>query len=506
MSTLIDLDAVEATAELQTLPQFIGGEMVESDGDDVIDTVNPYSGKVWARVSNATATDVDRAVVAARAAFDGGWGQSTGHTRATIMRRLAVLLSENAEHLARVESNDNGKLVRETLAVAQNLPRWFNYYAGSAERMFGSSVPVANPNYLVYTLREPIGVVAAVVPWNAPLMLFTMKVAPALAAGCTLVVKTSEQTSASALEFAKLAAEAGLPAGVLNIITGTGQTTGRALVGHRGVDKVSFTGSTRAGVQVMKDAAENIAPVTLELGGKSANIVFADSDLDAAANGVVASVFAAAGQMCIAGSRLLVERPILDALVDKVVERAGSIKQGDPFDPASEMGPLATAEQLERVLGMLDNARADGATLRCGGRRSQGAGVDDGYFIEPTVFTDVSQDMQIAREEIFGPVLGVYPFDTEEQAIAMANDTEYGLAGGVWTNDLARGHRMARAVRAGTVWLNSYRVTDPAVPFGGMGASGMGRENGDEAVDAYTETKAVWVELSGETRDPFKMG
>lgn len=506
MSTLIDLDTVLANREPKTLPQFIGGEMVQSDGDEVIDTFNPYTGQAWARVSNATATDVDRAVAAARAAFDGGWGQSTGHERAMIMRRLAVLLAENAEHLARVESIDNGKLVRETLGVAQNLPRWFDYYAGSAERLFGSSLPVANPNYLVYTVREPIGVVAAVVPWNAPLMLFTMKVAPALAAGCTVVVKTSEQTTASALEFAKLANEAGLPAGVLNIITGTGGTTGRALVGHSGVDKVSFTGSTQAGIQVMKDAAENIAPVTLELGGKSANIVFADSDINAAANGVVASVFAAAGQMCIAGSRLLVERPILEALVDKVVERAKSIRQGDPFDPASEMGPLATKDQLHRVLDMLDNARAEGATLRCGGGRSTGPDVTDGYFIEPTVFTDVKSGMQIAREEIFGPVLGVYPFDTEEEAIALANDTEYGLAGGVWTNDLARGHRMARAVRAGTIWLNSYRVTDPAVPFGGMGASGIGRENGDEAVNAYTETKAVWVELSGETRDPFKMG
>jgi aldehyde dehydrogenase (NAD+) len=337
-------------------------------------------------------------------------------------------------------------------------------------------------------------------------MLFIMKVAPALAAGCTLVVKTAEQTTASALAFARLAHEAGLPDGVLNIITGEGRTTGRALVRHPLVSKVSFTGSTAAGVQVMQDAAEHLAPVTLELGGKSANIVFADADLDAAANGVIASVFAAAGQMCIAGGRLLVERSVRDELVAKVTERAARIRLGDPFDGASEMGPLATREQLERVRGMIAAAESQGAHLYEGGHPPEDESLKNGFFIRPTVFTDVTNAMDIAHEEVFGPVLAVFAFDTEDEAVQLANDTRYGLAGGVWTTNLQRGHRVAARVKAGTVWLNAYRATDPAVPFGGMKDSGFGRENGDDAVLAFTETKAVWVELSGETRDPFIMG
>jgi aldehyde dehydrogenase (NAD+) len=494
----------EAESGLQDLGLWIGGEIVESAGSGRIPSIEPHTGRPWATVPDATAGDIDRAVAAARAAFEGPWRRMTGAQRAHILRRIAELIERDGERLARVESRDNGKLLRETRGVVGNLPRWFHWFAGAADRLSGTTRPAANPNYFVYTTREPIGVVAAVVPWNAPLILLTMKIAPTLAAGCTLVVKTAEQTTASALELAKLTKEAGLPDGVLNIVTGQGATTGRALVRHPGVDKVSFTGSTRSGIQVMQDAAEHLAPVTLELGGKSANVVFADADLDAAANGVIAGVFAASGQMCIAGGRVIIERSVHDALLDKVAARARTIRLGDPFADDTEMGPLATRDQRDRVLAMIASAQDDGAQLVCGGRAPDDLG--EGFFIEPTVFTGVTRYMQLAREEVFGPVAAVFPFDTEEQAVALANDTHYGLAGGIWTRDLQRGLRMARAVRAGTIWLNAYRVQDPAVPFGGMKASGFGRENGDEALHEVTEVKSVWIELSGATRDPFVMG
>ncbi len=494
----------EAGPELEHLGLWIGGEMVESRGPRRIPSVDPYTGLAWATVPDATASDVDRAVAAARSAFEDPWGRMPGADRARILRRIADLVEHNRERLARVESRDNGKLLRETRGVVGNLPRWFHWFAGAAERLTGTTVPTANPNYFVFTTREPVGVVAAVVPWNAPLILLTMKIAPALAAGCTLVVKTAEQTTASALELAKLTKNAGLPDGVLNIITGEGATTGRTLVRHPGVDKVTFTGSTRSGVQVMRDAAEHLAPVTLELGGKSANVVFADADLDAAANGVIAGVFAASGQMCIAGGRVVVERSVHDALLEKVAARARTIRLGDPFAEGIEMGPLATRQQRDRVFDMIASARGEGAELVCGGGAPRGLG--DGFFVEPTVFTGVTRDMRLAREEVFGPVAAVFPFDTEQEAIRLANDTEYGLAGGIWTRDLQRGLRMAKAVRAGTVWLNAYRVQDAAVPFGGTRASGFGRENGDEALHEVTEVKSVWIELSGTTRDPFVMG
>ena len=494
----------EVETELERLGLWIDGGPSDSDGTERIPSVDPATGRAWATVPNATQSDVDRAVAAARAAFEGPWRRTPGSERARILRRIADLVERDVEHLACVESRDNGKLLRESRGVVGNLPRWFHWFAGAADRLAGTTAPAANPIYFVFTTREPVGVVAAIVPWNAPLILLTMKIAPALAAGCTVVVKTAEQTTASALELAKLAKEAGLPDGVLNIITGEGATTGRALVRHPGVDKVTFTGSTRAGIQVMQDAAEHLAPVTLELGGKSANVVFADADLDAAANGVIAGVFAAAGQMCVAGGRVVVERSVHDALLAKVADRARSIRLGDPFDPASEMGPLATGQQRDRVLDVVADARSEGAELICGGKAPEGLG--EGFFVQPTVFTGVTRDMRLAREEVFGPVAAFFAFDTEEEAILIANDTEYGLAGGIWTRDLQRGLRMAKGVRAGTIWLNAYRVQDAAVPFGGTKASGFGRENSDEALHEVTEVKSVWIELSGATRDPFVMG
>ena len=337
-------------------------------------------------------------------------------------------------------------------------------------------------------------------------LALTFKLAPALAAGCTFVVKSAEQTPASVLEFGKLFEEAGFPPGVFNVVSGFGVPTGKALVGHPGVDKVAFTGSTQTGISVMKDAADHLAKVTLELGGKSPNIVFDDVDLEAANNGVVAGIFAATGQTCIAGSRLFVQERAHDELVERLSERAKTIKLGDPLDVETEMGPIAFKEQLEKIEGHVRAGKEEGATLVCGGKRPDSDALEHGYFIEPTIFAQVENGMQIAREEIFGPVLSVIPFKDEEELVRQANDTRYGLAAGIWTRDIQRAHRVAHAIRAGTVWINAYRTLSFNTPFGGYKASGLGRENGLEALNEYTETKTVWVELSGQSRDPFTMG
>jgi acyl-CoA reductase-like NAD-dependent aldehyde dehydrogenase len=491
---------------VQRYRMLIGGEWVDAADGEVFETPNPYTGETWALIPRAGAEDARRAVEAADAAFrEGPWRRMTPTERGRLLRRLADLVAENAERLAGIEVTDNGKLMAEMHGQLRYIPQFYHYFAGLADKLQGAVLPSDKPDIFNFTRREPLGVCAAITAWNSPLLLAAYKLAPGLAAGNCFVLKPSEHASASTLEFAKLFAEAGFPPGVLNVVTGFGQEIGEPLVTHPKVAKVSFTGSEATGQRIYELAARGLKRVTLELGGKSPNIVFDDAHLDNAANGVVAGIFAAAGQTCIAGSRLLVQDTIYDAFVERLVAIASSAKMGDPRDAATQIGPIANRPQFEKILSYLDVAKAEGARCVAGGEAARRPECGRGSFIEPTIFADVNNRMRIAREEVFGPVLAAIRFKDLDEAVAIANDTPYGLAAGVWTQDMRRALLMSERLEAGTVWVNTYRAISFMSPFGGYKRSGLGRENGMEAVDAYLQTKSVWISTATEVPNPFVM-
>ena len=487
-----------------TYQLYIGGSWREGAGGATMPAVNPFNQEEWAHIPVATPADVDDAVAAARHAFENGWRQTSGLERARLMHRLADLIDANAERMALLETTDNGKVIRETQTQMGYAARVYRFFAGYADKIWGHVIPLDQKGVMDLALREPCGVIAAITAWNSPITLLANKLAAALAAGNCVVVKPSEHASASTLEFARLMEQAGFPPGVFNVVCGAAEV-GKALVSHRGVDKVSFTGSAAVGAEIAAMAGRNLRPVTLELGGKSPNIIFADADLERAAIGALAGIFGATGQTCIAGSRLLVQRPVYDTIVETLVRRAEAIVMGDPRDPATEMGTAANAPQFERILGFIASAKQEGARLVTGGERASEGVLAGGFFVKPTIFADVANDMQLAREEIFGPVLGVIPFDTEEEAVAIGNDSPYGLASGIWTQDIDRAMRMIHAMRSGVVWVNTYRALAAQGPFGGVKDSGFGRERGEEGLYEFTVTKNVMIDYSGEKRDPFAM-
>jgi (Z)-2-((N-methylformamido)methylene)-5-hydroxybutyrolactone dehydrogenase len=487
---------------MQRYGHYINGKQVPPRGGAYIASENPYDAVAWAEIARGDAQDVDAAVSAAKTAFDSSaWSGITASKRAALLRKLADLVVEEAPRLAAIEQRDNGKLAAEVSSQVRYVGDYFHYYAGLADKVQGHVVPNDKAGHFTFVRYEPKGVVGIITPWNSPLTLTSWKLAPALAAGCTAVIKPSEFTSCAIVEFADLFRRAGFPDGVVNVVTGLGDEVGAPLVSHPDVAHIGFTGGEAAGVRVYELAARNLKTVTLELGGKSPNIIFEDADLDRALNGVFSGIFAASGQSCQAGSRLLLQRSIHDQFVDRLIKAVAEIKLGDPALPDTQMGPIATRPQFEKILQYIEIAKAEGARCVAGGRARSDLGA--GQFIEPTIFTQVNMSMRIAREEVFGPVLCVIPFDDAADAIRIGNDVAYGLAGAVWTRDLQRAMLMTEKLKAGTLWVNNYRATSYTAPFGGMKRSGIGRESGSEAIGEYLDTKCVWIATDSKVANPF---
>jgi aldehyde dehydrogenase (NAD+) len=477
---------------------FIDGKWVDAESGKTFETPNPATGQTLAEVAEGDKADIDKAVEAARRAYEGKWSKMSARDRGRLMYKLAQLIEENSAELAALETADNGKPIRESAYV--DLPQVvenFEYFAGFATKIEGETIPVPGQMFN-YTLREPIGVCGQIIPWNFPLLMAAWKLAPALAAGNTIVLKPAEQTPVNAMELGRLIQEAGFPDGVVNIVPGYGETAGAALAGHKGIDKIAFTGSTEVGKIVAHAAADNLTKVSLELGGKAPNIVFADADIEQAVNGAMMGIFFNQGQVCCAGSRLFLDESIKDEFLERFSEKAKKVKVGDPMDKGTHMGPQVSMEQLDRIKGYVEVARGEGATIHTGGECPTLEGdFQNGFFFQPTIFSDVNNQMRVAQEEIFGPVTAVIPFKDEDELIKQANETIYGLSAGIWTRDIVRAHRFAKEIHAGTVWINTFNMFNAASPFGGFKQSGYGREMGKHALELYTQIKSVWVDLSG---------
>jgi len=498
------LAATPRAGGLARYQHYIDGRFADPATGAWIESEDPVAGESWALIPRGGAEDADRAVGAAYRAFASGpWPAMSASRRGALLRKLGDLIGENAEWLARIEMKDNGKLLAELLMQMRYMSSYYYYYGGLADKMEGSVIPSDKPGVFNYTKYEPVGVVVCIMPWNSPLPLTSLKLAPALAAGNTVVLKPSEFTSASLLEFVKLVEAAGFPPGVVNVVTGYGAEIGDALVTHPLVDRIAFTGGPEAGRAINEKAARHMKRVTMELGGKSPNIVFEDANLDEAVKGVVAGIFAASGQSCVAGSRLLVQRSIHDAFVAKLLAFIEDVRFGHPSDPATQIAPISTRPQLDKIERYVEIATKEGARLVCGGKRATVRGWPKGLFYEPTIFVDVDNGMRIAQEEVFGPVLSVIKFEDDDDAVRIANDIRFGLAAGVWTQSIGRALTMADRIRAGTVWINNYRMTSTTSPFGGFKLSGTGREGGIAGMREYLEVKSVWLSTGVEFPNPF---
>ena len=486
------------TSTTRNYQLLIDGQWVDAESGKTFTTPNPATGELLAEVAEADKADIDKAVAAARRAFEGKWSKMSARDRGRLLYKLSQLIEARANELAALETADNGKPIRESQYV--DLPQVvenFEYFAGWATKIEGETIPVPGQMFN-YTLREPVGVCGQIIPWNFPLLMAAWKLAPALAAGNTIVLKPAEQTPVNAMELGKLIQEAGFPDGVVNIVPGYGETAGAALASHPGINKVAFTGSTEVGKIIARAAAENLTKVSLELGGKAPNIVFADADIEQAVNGAMMGIFFNQGQVCCAGSRLFIAEEVKDQFIDRLTEKASKIKVGDPMDQSTMMGPQVSKEQLDRIQSYMEIGRGEGATICVGGEPPKLEGAfKNGYFFQPTILSDVKNQMRVAQEEIFGPVVSILSFKDEEDLLKQANDTIYGLSAGLWTRDITRAHRFAKEVKAGTVWINTFNMFNAASPFGGYKQSGYGREMGKHALELYTQVKSVWIDLSG---------